>query len=109
MCGGLRASRSTAAIARLDRSRELSLAAKLNAFEYLSDLSRTWNEISPTEDLRQLASSMLDQYPLSAADSLQLAAALIWCRNRPAGRTFLCADDRLCDAAAEAGFTVLRP
>lgn len=97
------------AIARLDRSRELSLAAKLNAFEYLADLQRTWNEIAPTDDVRQLALALLRNYPLRAADALQLAAALVWCRERPAGRTFICADARLCEAAALAGFTVLAP
>lgn len=56
-----------------------------------------------------MAVAVLELYTLRAADSLQLATALVWCRNRPAGRIFICADDRLCDAAAQAGFTVLRP
>jgi predicted nucleic acid-binding protein len=97
------------AIARLDRSGKLPPAAKVNAFEALQSLSDRWNEISPSEELRLRAGRLVHAYPLRAADALQLAAALVWCRERPKGRTFLCADDRLSDAAERAGFAVLRP
>ena len=46
-------------------------------------------------------------YPLKAADSLQLAAALTWCDNRPSGRTFLCGDKRLAEAAKAVGFSIV--
>ena len=45
---------------------------------------------------------------LRAADALQLAAALVWCRQRPHGRAFVVADDGLSDAAEAEGFTVIR-
>lgn len=99
----------SSAIARLHRFGTLHLAARVAAMEDIQFVSESWREISPADEVRDLAIAVLDRYPLRAADSLQLAAALIWCRNRPAGRTFICADDRLCDAAAQAGFTVLRP
>jgi uncharacterized protein len=97
------------AIARLYRLKELPKATRLVAIERLEVLREEWDQVDPSEAVRHQAASVLDLYPLRAADSLQLAAALIWCRNRPAGRTFICADDRLCDAATQAGFTVLRP
>jgi hypothetical protein len=35
------------------------------------------------------------------------AAALTWCRQQPARRRFISADERLCDAAETAGFVVV--
>jgi uncharacterized protein len=72
-------------------------------------MGKDWYEVSPSNAVREQAEVLLHTYPLRAADSLQLAAALVWCRDRPAGRTFICADDRLCEAATRAGFTVLSP
>jgi hypothetical protein len=97
------------AIARLHRSGDLQPAARTAAVEDAKYLSETWREISPSDEIRDQAAWLLDRYPLRAADSLQLAAALAWCRNRPKGRTFICADARLCEAAALAGFTVFAP
>ncbi len=45
-------------------------------------------------------------YPLSAADALQLAAALEWCEGKPRGNVFLTFDRRLREAAELAGFTL---
>jgi hypothetical protein len=42
-----------------------------------------------------------------AADTLQLAASLVWCRERPVGRSFVCLDARLREAAVREGFSVL--
>jgi predicted nucleic acid-binding protein len=47
-----------------------------------------------------------DRYGVRAADAVQLAAALVWCRERPNRRPFICVDERLCRAATEAGFAV---
>jgi predicted nucleic acid-binding protein len=99
----------SSAIARLHRSGQLHDAARVAAMEDIEFVSKTWCEISPSDEVRDMAVAVLELYSLRAADSLQLAAALVWCHNRPAGRIFICADDRLCDAAAQAGFTVLRP
>jgi hypothetical protein len=49
----------------------------------------------------------LDLYTLRASDSLQLAAALTWCQQRPAQRRFISGDQQLCDAAEAAGFVVI--
>jgi len=72
-------------------------------------LRGSWYVTVPVDEVRDRAEVLIHQYRLRAADSLQLAAALVWCRNRPKGRTFLCADDRLCEAAADAGFSVIKP
>jgi predicted nucleic acid-binding protein len=68
-----------------------------------------WDEVAPSDTVRDQTEQLLDLYPLRAADGLQLAAALVWCRNRPRGRTFITADARLAQAATQAGFSVLSP
>jgi len=96
-------------VARLHRSGDLNDAGKAAALARLAAIGRSWREILPSDRLRDAARNLLDAYPLRTADSLQLAAALIWCQQKPSRRRFLCADVRLCEAAAEAGFTVVRP
>jgi hypothetical protein len=97
------------AIARLHRSGELNDAGRQAALDRLSVLSRSWREVLPSDKLRSQAGVLLDTYSLRAADSLQLAAAMIWCQQRPALRRFVSSDGRLCQAAARAGFAVVSP
>ncbi|MGA2327850.1 MAG: hypothetical protein ABSH05_16335 [Bryobacteraceae bacterium] len=59
--------------------------------------------------LRGLADACLSRFDLRAAGALELAAALVWCREAPSGRAFLCCDRRLSQAASEAGFSILAP
>lgn len=73
----------------------------------LGHLSRAWYEVPATDRVRDLAERALEEQPLRAADALQLAAALVWCRERPRQRPFVTFDARLGDAARRAGFTVL--
>ena len=94
--------------ARLRRSNGLNDADWQVALNHLSTLKQSWHEIEPSSKLRDLAGTLMYRFPLAAADSLQLAAALTWCQQRPVGRTFLSGDVRLCDAATLAGFTVIR-
>jgi predicted nucleic acid-binding protein len=97
------------AIARLQRFGKLDAPARTVALKQLAVLECEWQEIVPSDEVRERAKALLHRYPLRAADGLQLGAALIWSGNRPAGRSFLCADERLAAAAEQAGFTVLRP
>jgi predicted nucleic acid-binding protein len=97
------------AISRLHRSGGLDGRLKQMAMDRLEAMQRDWYEVEPSDHVREQASILLDRFPLRAADSLQLAAALIWCRNRPAGRHFICADERLSDAAGQAGFNIVKP
>ena len=89
------------------RAKEITSNERQGAALRLLMLSRGWSEILPSEDLRDLAMQLLDQYALRAADSLQLAAALVWCGQRPAKRNFICGDWRLSEAAVALGFSVL--
>jgi uncharacterized protein len=98
---------SYSAFARLRRDRSLSPDAEAEALAVLSQLTDAWTEIEPSEEIREITRRLLQNYPLRAADSLQLAAALIWCDKTPKGHHLVCLDMRLREAAASEGFTVL--
>jgi hypothetical protein len=70
-------------------------------------LSQAWREILPADEVRESAIQLLDTYFLKASDGLQLAASLIWCKNKPVSRGFICGDSRLSAAARSAGFSVV--
>ena len=95
------------AIARLHRLAQMTDVEAQKALSQLDLLNRGWREILPGDHVRELATRLLDAHDLRAADSLQLAAALTWCQQRPAKRDFVCADQRLSKAAIAAGFSVL--
>jgi predicted nucleic acid-binding protein len=95
------------AICRLHRENEITDLGRKGAVARLRLLSLGWREILPGDQIRELATQSLDKYSLRAADSLQLAASLIWCEERPSRRTFVCGDHRLSEAAELAGFSVL--
>jgi uncharacterized protein len=96
------------AVERLHRSGDLQDAARQAALNRLSVLKGGWREVLPSDPLRAEASDLLAKYSLRAADSLQLAAALVWCQQKPARRSFLSGDERLCAAAGSCGFVVVR-
>lgn len=66
-----------------------------------------WVEIEPSDEVRTLAVSLLKKHQLRAADSLQLAAALVWCNSYPKDRAFVCDDGKLLAAAEKEGFNVI--
>jgi uncharacterized protein len=95
------------ALARLKRGRILLEEHHRAASRRLAMLRVSWREIQPTNRLRDMAELRLDRYELRAADALQLAAALVWCNERPKNRAFLCRDIRLREAARREGFAVI--
>lgn len=95
-----------AAFARLVREGALSAGERAQALARLEVLRRASAEIQPTEALRAIAEDLPDRLQLRAADALQLAAALVYCGQKPRRCTFVCFDARLGKAAEELGFTV---
>jgi predicted nucleic acid-binding protein len=93
---------------RLTREGTLTLKESGQAFARLDYLRGHWNEIQPTEEVRDRAERVLRIHKLRAADALQLAAALVWCGDRPQGRPLIGADGNLSEAAGAEGFTVVR-
>jgi predicted nucleic acid-binding protein len=69
-------------------------------------IATTWISVEPSAKIVAQACSLLELYPLSAADALQLAAALEWCEGKPLGMVFLSFDQRRREAAGAAGFTL---
>lgn len=94
------------ALVRLQREGHLSAAAYQVSCERLSALLLSAKEIVPNEAVREIALRQVELFPLRAGDALQLAAALMWCRERPRGRLFVCNDRQLLNAATAAGFAV---
>ena len=94
------------AFARLVRDGQLTADERTTAIRLLRQLRVSWDEILPTEKLRSLAEDLPDAHGVRAADAAQLAAALIWCRERPKSRPFVCLDERLRTAATALGFSV---
>lgn len=94
------------AFARLRREQQLTDAQHAAARRLLEQLRHTWDEVQPSEQVRTLAEELPDAHGIRAADAMQLAAALLWCGERPRRRPFVCLDDRLSAAAASLGFSV---
>lgn len=95
------------AFARLRREDILTTEGEGRARRIVSSLAAEWSEIQPGSRLREGAARALLLHPLRAADSLQLASALLWANDRPSGHHFVCLDTRLREAARREGFTVL--
>lgn len=95
------------AFARLRRDNFLSASEEDRVRQLIHMLSTSWTQIEPSQDIRHMAGRLLRLHPLRAADSLQLAAALIWAEKNPKGHHFVCLDNRLREAARNEGFTLL--
>jgi uncharacterized protein len=91
---------------RLVREGDMTAEQGVQAVSRLPQLRAAWNEILPTEKLRSLAEEIPDVHGVRAADAAQLAAALVWCRERPKQRPLIAFDDRLRKAATALGFSV---
>ena len=96
----------TSAFARLFRNQEIDQQDFRLAMTRLTELRRRWIEVQPTGVLRDLAEMLLQRHALRAADSMQLAAALVWAKQLPRKRLFVCFDGRLAEAASKEGFSV---
>lgn len=94
------------AFARLVRDGQLTAEERVKAIGLLRRLRASWDEIQPTEKVRSLAEELPDAHVLRAGEAAQLAAALVWCRERPKQRPLIAFDDRLRKAAAALGFSV---
>lgn len=93
--------------ARLRREGIFSHTEEDRARRFAVQLLAEWTEIEPSNKVREQAGRVLLLHPLRAADSLQLAAALVWADGHPADHEFVCLDQRLRAAAQREGFTLL--
>jgi predicted nucleic acid-binding protein len=95
------------ALRRSERRGQLEAAGARRALALLEQLAGAWSEVLPSDGLRAEAERALAVHPLSAADALQLAAALTWRREPARSVELVCLDERLRDAASREGFAVL--
>jgi predicted nucleic acid-binding protein len=77
------------------------------AHRRLKDLASAWQEVNPSEPVRDSARRFLRVHPLRAADALQLAAAFVASGRHPPALEFVTLDDRLGAAARKEGFVVI--
>jgi predicted nucleic acid-binding protein len=95
------------ALARLERATQIDADTMNTCVGRLRDLRKSWSEIEPSSAVKDLALRLLRVHDLRAADSLQLAAALVASESHQANLDFVCLDHRLSIAARREGFTVL--
>ena len=92
------------AFARVRREGAFSVEDEDAARVLLRTLQESWIEILPGEDVRVQAGRLLRIHPMRSADALQLAAALVWAGQPPAGE-IVAYDRRLQEAARLEGLT----
>jgi uncharacterized protein len=95
------------AFARLRRDGILTLGEERSLRGLVGRLSSDWTEVLPGNGVREHAGRLMLRHPLRAADSLQLAAAVVWADGNPGERELVCLDRRLREAASQEGFRVL--
>lgn len=98
----------TSALARRERENLISTAETEAGLTAARALSEGWYEVLPTDAIRRTAERLLRAHPLRAADSLQLAAAIVAADHDPATLDLVCLDARLIVAARREGFKVLQ-
>ena len=94
-------------LARLRREKILKTQEEDQVRRQLEQLASHWIEILPSQEVKNIAARLLLRHPLHAADSLQLAAALLWADKTPLEHAFVCLDRKLREAARQEGFTLL--
>ena len=93
-------------LTRLRRMGSIPLSQFISGKLLAEKLSASWLAVHESRSITNKACSLLELYPLSAADALQLSAALEACEHEPRGHVFITGDQRLADAARSVGFTV---
>jgi predicted nucleic acid-binding protein len=94
------------ALARRSRDGALTVAAFDASCRRAQRLFQALSQILAIEAVRSRAFRLLDVHPLSAADALQLSAAITAAKDRPQDLPFVTLDERLAEAAKKEGFPV---
>ena len=95
------------AVARRRRSAPADVPNVTEALVRLDRIIERAEEVAPSTATRETARRLLLAHPLRAADSLQLAAAVVLRDNRAEPFDFVTLDTRLGQAAAAEGFRVI--
>lgn len=95
------------ALNRLHRERFLDAVELGRRLEQLRLFAESWAVVEPSERVRGRAHRLLRVHALRAADAMQLAAALVACKEDPSALDFVCSDARLSQSASREGFSVV--
>lgn len=95
------------ALTRLERAGALSSLETEQALKALASLSKSWNEILPSDLVRHKANRLLRLHPLRTADAFQLASAIIASEDLASKIAVVTFDQRLAQAAKKEGFEVV--
>jgi predicted nucleic acid-binding protein len=91
-------------LARLKRGGHLTEKEVVKSLKLWEKLKKNSRIVSPVERVLEIANDLPENYGLRALDSFQLAAALVWCQEKPRHRPFITTDERLAESAEKAGF-----
>ena len=94
------------ALIRLKKEKAISESEWQDAQNILKNLEDSWIEIQPISRVKEFAERILRLHSLKAADSFQLAAALLWAQNNPSEYDFVTFDNKLKIAAMKEGFKI---
>lgn len=95
------------AICRRHRAQPIPSPLRRQVFARLDAFVQDADSMPANDTLCRRAIRLVATHPLRAADAIQLAAALVWCRDEPLDQGFVCLDNRLRDSALAEGFRVL--
>jgi predicted nucleic acid-binding protein len=95
------------AVCRLRREGAVDSPGMRSARKRLQALVESWVEVDDVQTVRSRAQRLLETHPLRAADSLQLAAALVLVGERPERVELVTLDERLAAAAELEGFEIV--
>jgi predicted nucleic acid-binding protein len=95
------------ALWRRRRANELTEIVRADAQRQMDLTLSNGVTVADVPAVMRRARRLLASHTLRAADAMQLAAALLACEDEPSRLPFVTIDDRLADAAAQEGFTVV--
>lgn len=95
------------ALARRRRAEPRSARRLLAARREVLSAWQQWSEVTAVEVVRRHAERVGETHPLSAADALQIGAALVAAEDDPAAIEFVTFDSDQAAAAEREGFRVL--
>jgi hypothetical protein len=95
------------ALCKHARDGSLSRQGFAEAKAKLERLQADWTENVDYEGVRERAERLLGIHLLSAANALQLAAALVSVEEKTRGFRFVTLDEKLAEAASKEGFSVI--
>ena len=101
---------SRSAVRRREREGDIAAADAERILKQIEeDASLSFLVQPSTSAVIEEAARLIDEYLLETYDALQLAGCLVVRQGLPGPLTFVCADIRLCEAAALEGLPVLNP